>query len=137
MSLFLAGGITGCPDWQSYVIGMLSDTSLVLLNPRRSSFDVGNLDVSEQQIRWEFRHLRIATARLFWFPEETLCPIALLELGNSLATGVPLFVGVHPEYARLLDIRVQCRLYRPDVKVVTHINALCGQVVGNYGESGK
>jgi len=34
-SVFLAGGITGCEDWQDEIVEMLKDTNFVLLNPRR------------------------------------------------------------------------------------------------------
>src|SRR6266498_690265 len=34
-SLFLAGGIMGCPDWQREMVEALRGTTLVVLNPRR------------------------------------------------------------------------------------------------------
>ena len=37
-SLFLAGGITGCPNWQKEIIVKLKDLPLVRFNPRRASF---------------------------------------------------------------------------------------------------
>ena len=37
-SVFLAGGITGCPDWQSWMVTRLRPASLALLNPRRADF---------------------------------------------------------------------------------------------------
>ncbi len=39
-SLFLAGGITGCPDWQRQLRDKLADTPLTLLNPRRANFPI-------------------------------------------------------------------------------------------------
>jgi hypothetical protein len=35
--LFLAGGITGCPDWQSEVRNLIEPSEWTLLNPRRSA----------------------------------------------------------------------------------------------------
>ena len=57
-SVFLAGGITGCPDWQSDIVKMLSDTDLTLLNPRRADFPIGDPDAAFDQIQWEHNALR-------------------------------------------------------------------------------
>ena len=91
-SLFLAGGITGTFDWQTEIVRLLNVTALAVLNPRRRNFPIDDSTAAQSQIEWEFRHLRRATAVLFWFPSETLCPIALYELGGRAATGQPLFV---------------------------------------------
>jgi len=53
-----------------------------------------------------------------------LCPITLYELGTWLMTDKPLFVGVHPAYARRLDVEIQTRLVRPEVKIVYSLAAL-------------
>jgi hypothetical protein len=128
-SLFLAGGITGTHDWQSDIVQRLSDLDLVLLNPRRRNFPIEDPSAAEGQIAWEFRHLRRATAVLFWFPPETLCPIALFELGGrTMAPEQALFVGTHPEYGRRLDVQIQLRLARPEVAAVSDTAALAGQV---------
>ena len=128
-SLFLAGGVTGCGDWQRELAGALRGTDLVVLNPRREKFPIGDPGAAGAQIRWEFDHLRRATARLFWFPCATLCPIALFELGAWSRGEGPLFVGVDPVYARRLDVELQMRLARPDVKVVYTLADLANQVV--------
>jgi hypothetical protein len=123
-SLFLAGGITGCPDWQQDVVAKLQDTPLVLLNPRRATFPIEDKSAARSQIEWEHRHLRKATAIAFWFPCETLCPIVLYELGAWSMTTKNLFVGVHPAYQRIQDVQIQTELVRPDVRVVTSIEEL-------------
>lgn len=127
-SLFLAGGISNCGDWQKQMIGLLADTHLTLLNPRREQFDVNDLAVAEAQIVWEYSHLRKATAVLFWFPPETLCPITLFELGGAVERKAPLFVGCDPSYARRDDVRVQVSLARPEVNVVPELDVLAAQV---------
>lgn len=105
-SLFLAGGISGCSDWQASVAEAFASLcpDLVLLNPRRKNFNVSDDSESVKQIHWEFEHLRKASAILFWFPHETLCPITLFELGQwSVLAGVlgkRLFVGCDPKYLR-------------------------------------
>lgn len=128
-SLFLAGGISGTFDWQADVVSRLADLPLVILNPRRRDFPINDPNAAPAQIEWEYRHLRRATAVLFWFPPETLCPIALYELGGrALVREQPLFVGTHPNYARRLDVEVQLRLARPEVTVVFDTAALANQV---------
>jgi hypothetical protein len=128
-SLFLAGGISGTFDWQTDVVQRLGDLPLVLLNPRRRTFPMDDPSAAEGQIAWEFRHLRRATAVLFWFPPETLCPIALFELGGrTLVPEQALFVGTHPDYQRRLDVEIQLRLARPEVAVAADTAALAGQV---------
>lgn len=127
-SLFLAGGISNCPDWQSEVIELLADTNLMLLNPRRPSYPWDDPTAADEQIRWEFGQLRRASAILFWFPWETLCPIALYELGAWSMTQTPLFVGTHPDYQRRLDVQIQTQLVRPTLAVVASLAELSEQV---------
>lgn len=127
--IFMAGGITGCPDWQATMIEKLKDVEGTLFNPRRKDFDVKDPSASQIQIHWEFDHLRKADAISFWFPEESICPIALFELGAwSKSAGPHLFVGCHPGYKRLNDVVMQMRLVRPHLKVVSSLDDLIGQV---------
>lgn len=112
-SLFLGGGITSCPLWQPVMVDLLKGTDLTLLNPRRKHFDVTDPNIEEEQIRWEYEHLAKASAVMFWFPSETLCPITLFELGKYLVSGRRLFIGHHPDYQRRRDIRIQVGLERP------------------------
>jgi hypothetical protein len=128
-SLFLAGGISDCPNWQLSVCNQLRDTQLTLLNPRRENFPMGNPDAAMEQIEWEHRHLASATAILFWFPSATLCPISLYELGAwSMQKRKPLFIGTDPEYARKQDVVIQTRLARPDVRVMDTLEDLVAEV---------
>ena len=133
-SIFLAGGITDCPDWQEEVVEMLAestDVDLVLLNPRSKYFPIHVHDpnASFGQIKWEFDHLRKASAILFWFPCETLCPIVLYQLGSwSMAGNKPIFVGVHPNYKRRQDVEIQTSLILPHIKIVSSLEKLVEQV---------
>lgn len=104
-SIFLAGGITDCPDWQKDVVDLLQDVPLVILNPRRAHFFSDDATAREQ-ITWEHTFLRKATAISFWFPEETLCPITLYELGAWSMTSKKLFLGAHPHYQRRQDLQI-------------------------------
>jgi len=64
----------------------------------------------------------------FWFPQETLCPIVLYELGAWSKTNKPIFVGVHPEYKRRQDVEIQTKLARPEVKIVFSLENLAKQI---------
>lgn len=128
-TLFLAGGISGCSDWQHELEILLEALDVVALNPRRRHFNVADPTATTAQIEWEFRHLQECDAIAFWFPSETLCPIALFELGAwSARPDKPIFVGAHPDYARRVDIVDQLRLARTDVLVVATLEALAQQV---------
>jgi hypothetical protein len=131
--LYLAGGITGCPDWQQEMIHLLAQTELVIFNPRRRHFPMADPSAAEEQIRWEHHHLRLASDILFWFPCETLCPIVLYELGAWSMTDKPIYVGVHPEYRRRQDVDIQTELTRPQVEIVYSLEDLAGQVVDALG----
>jgi hypothetical protein len=135
-SLFLAGGISGCPDWQADVVRLLAGSDLVLLNPRRGRFPLDDPRAAEAQIVWEHAHLRRADAILFWFPAEALCPIALYELGAWNPRPKRLFVGCHPGYARRQDVVIQTRLERPGLRVADSLAELVGQVLAWRGEAG-
>lgn len=128
-AIFLAGEISNCPDWQSQIVELLKASPWIILNPRRANFPINNPDASRQQIAWEYRHLRLASSILFWFPQETICPIALYELGAWSMTDKPLFVGVHPDYPRRQDVEIQTSLVRPEIEIVYSLEELAEQIV--------
>ncbi len=129
-TLFLAGGISNCPDWQSELTAKLERTNWTILNPRRNDFDAGDSRLAESQIEWEYRHLRLASAIAFWFPPQTLCPITLFELGAWSMTDKPIFVGVDPNYQRLLDVKIQTKLARPEVVILESLTDLASALLG-------
>jgi hypothetical protein len=109
--LFLAGGITGCPDWQGEAVKKLQDLHITILNPRRKNFPIHDKSAAEEQIMWEFNALNNATHILFWFCKATLCPIVLYELGRHLARSkAGIFIGIEPGYKRAQDVMIQTRL---------------------------
>lgn len=126
--VFLAGGITDCPDWQSEVRRALRSEPCVLLNPRRENFPIDDPDAAEEQITWEHRALRAADAILFWFPKETLCPIVSYELGAWSMTDKPIFVGCDPKYMRQQDVVIQMQLARPEIEIFWDLPVLIRQV---------
>lgn len=128
-SLFLAGGITNCPNWQLDLVDLLKNENIIILNPRRKNFLLNDPIVNKKQIKWEHNHLRKAKAISFWFPKETLCPIVLYELGSWSMTDKPLFIGVHPEYKRREDVEIQTKLVRPDIKIVYNLKDLSEYII--------
>ena len=132
-SLFLAGGITNCPNWQLEVVNMLEETNWTIINPRRANFDLDNVQLLEPQIEWEHQRLLQARAILFWFPAQTLCPITLYELGAWSMTNKPLFVGTHPEYQRKYDVEIQTRLVRPEITIQDSLEKLVLQITNGGG----
>jgi hypothetical protein len=116
-SVFLAGGITGCPDWQRAATELFEGEDVAVLNPRRER-SVGAAAVAEQ-IAWEYKHLRRASLVLFWFPDsvESVQPIALYELGMHAGLGTRIVVGADRSYSRRLDVELQLGLVRPELPI--------------------
>lgn len=128
-TLFLAGGISNCPNWHDSLAKLLETSRLTLLNPRRENFPMDDPEASRFQIEWEFEHLHRAHAVSFWFPCQTLCPITLYELGVWISSAKPVFVGLHPEYGRRIDVEIQTSLARPGFQPVYSLEDLAQQVL--------
>lgn len=147
-TLFLAGGISGCGDWQAEMIRMLSgelapgsgriSDKWTILNPRRPDY-LDSPEEARKQIEWEYAHLAVADAVSFWFPSATLCPITLLELGRWSGIAKPIFVGVDPDYARKLDVEIQIGLVRPYIRIVHSLRELADRIGAEVSkiETGK
>lgn len=129
--VFMAGGITGCLDWQSTVKRWVTSeynevdlSKVILINPRRRDFDVNDPTASEKQVEWEFMHLNMATDIYFWFPKEGKCMITLFELGWALGAGKNVAIGVEPGYLREDDIKFQLGHRRPWLKIHSSLESL-------------
>lgn len=130
-AIFLAGGITGCPDWQADMCKLLADTDFVVFNPRRAEFNISDPVFTDEQITWEHQRLRMADEISFWFPKDTLCPITLYELGTWTDNryNTPIVIGIEPGYARENDIRVQTKLLDPFIPIVSSLEDLAGILI--------
>ncbi|MFG3043156.1 nucleoside 2-deoxyribosyltransferase domain-containing protein [Streptomyces sp. NPDC048330] len=118
--LFLAGGISDCPDWQKTTTAALDDLDVTVFNPRRSTFPLHDPNAEATQVTWEYRHLRRADIVLFWFPDSPTShqPIALYELGMAAATeDTDLVVGASLGYVRRTNVVAQLSNARPGVHV--------------------
>ena len=129
--VFLAGGITNCPDWQSEVVKRLDAQELTVFNPRREAFP-GDLRGEEEQVSWEFERLRSADLVSFWFDKGSLDPITLFELGSALERPGAVIVGIDPDYARKVDLDIQIRLRRPEVLIVSSLDDVTGGIISFF-----
>jgi hypothetical protein len=134
--IFLGGGITQCPDWQKELTGRFAaefvKEPVTIINPRRANFPIDDPSAAHRQIKWEYEHLELSTAIIFWFSPPTLNPIVLFEFGKYMNRGRPLFVGCDPEYARIQDVQIQCEFERPDIRVASSLEELSVQVINWY-----
>ena len=122
--LFLAGAITGAPEWQKTVLDKMGDLDIAVYNPRRKNFPIDDPSAALKQITWEHKYLNAADMISFWFCKETMGPIVLFELGAWTKTDKPLVVGMDPEYERRQDVEIQTKLERPDLKIVYSLDDL-------------
>lgn len=144
ITCFLAGGISKCPDWQKEVINELyslekdrgEDLShLIVMNPRRESFNVSDVGNSYMQIEWEFNHLESADIFSMYFCSgESVQPICLYELGRNLVRMQQRFpesydkrivLSVEENYIRSFDVICQTNLamIRADNMILNHMKA--------------
>lgn len=128
--IFLAGGITNCPDWQQELVKLLGDVdNLVILNPRRKNFPIHDPNASVKQITWEFNKFQLADMISFWFSRGSLNPIVLFELGKWLVQKEKIiFIGIDPEYQRKQDVEIQTFLERKDIPNVYSLEELAIQI---------
>jgi len=130
-AVFLAGGITGCPDWQAAAAGRLRPHADVL-NPRRRIY-IASGDEYARQVEWEFHHLRRADVILFWFAAEAIQPVALFELGAFAGSEKPIVVGADLGYARRMDVVLQLSHARPGLDVHSSLESTIEAVVRALG----
>lgn len=124
ISVFLAGGITNCPEWQDKVIELLKaklDTDkLVVFNPRRKDFPIGVPSASFGQIKWEFKQLeKMDIFSMYFCGGDSDQPICMYELGRNIVRmqnhfpadwGRRIVISVEEGYKRKEDVIVQTHL---------------------------
>lgn len=113
LTIFLGGGITGCPEWQKVILKKLSFGNISIWNPRRPSFPMGDRKEGRIQIIWERDRLIAADINVYWFPKESICPITLLEFGGSCRARDLMVVGMDPEYERRFDVETYLDISDP------------------------
>jgi hypothetical protein len=115
-ALYLLGGITGCPDWQSLVCKKLQSASKgTIFNPRREYFERTEVSLREQA-NWAYLAAWTSNVLAFWFSEgESQQAIATFELGLHLGRymagiGTKIVVGVHPSYVNRRELEMQIEM---------------------------
>jgi hypothetical protein len=141
--LFLAGGITNCPDWQSDFVKFFSKEKnadkYVVYNPRRKNFPIEDPNASDEQIAWEYDKLKNSDVILFWFSKGSLNPIVLYELGrwgnSDILKRKQIFVGIDPGYERTQDVIIQTKLsHGPDFKFFDNLKQLSRDISNSYSK---
>ena len=111
-TIFLAGGIRGCRDWQKDLVAAIAqaDLDITVFNPRRDEFPADDADSYDKQVTWEYDNLRSADIISFWFDKGTLCPTSLFEYGGALERSQILVVGCDHDYEKKRCIEAQTGL---------------------------
>ena len=131
ISVFLAGGITNCENWQKEVEKYLSNIEKIsVMNPRNDTFDVTNEQASKNQIKWEFDRLEKADIFSMYFcNSESVQPICLYELGRNIVRMQQRFpndwedriiISVENGYSRESDVIMQTKLCASRLLVFTN-----------------
>jgi hypothetical protein len=130
-SVFLAGGITNCKDWQADVIKCLEFEDITIFNPRQKKFDVTDKNASYKQITWEFERLeRMDIFSMYFCEGDSDQPICMYELGRNVIRMQNRFpvdwenriiISVENGYKRKTDVLVQTELCAP--KIFVHTNS--------------
>ena len=115
LTVFLAGGISNCRNWQDEVIKELYKLDnkydlprISIFNPRQDA-DMKDIDPVEQ-IKWEHRYLELADIfSVFFCDSESLQPRTLYELGKYGREKTSI-ITVEKGYKREEDILVQSYL---------------------------
>ena len=131
-SVFLAGGITNCKEWQKEVIEKLKYDKVSLFNPRQEHFDVSDKNASYNQILWEFERLeKMDIFSMYFCNGNSDQPICMYELGRNLVRMQNRFPGdwekrivisVEDGYRRRGDVLIQTALATQN-KVFVETNA--------------
>ena len=129
-SVFLAGGISGCRDWQREVIEELKYADLSVFNPRREYFDITNKKASHEQIKWEFERLeQMDIFSMYFCNSYSDQPICMYELGRNILRMQNRFprdwqmriaVGIEEGYMREDDVIIQLSLCAPGAFVYSN-----------------
>lgn len=131
IAVFLAGGICKCPDWQKEIIDILSGMSeeptmkLVIFNPRRENFPIGDPNAAHEQIEWEFHALEACDIFSMYFcGGESDQPICMYELGRNIARmqmrdplhwDDRIVISCESGYKRANDVKIQTSLATDDM----------------------
>ena len=139
-SLFLAGGITACDDWQKEVIAELEYENVSIYNPRREYFNIADTSAAYRQTTWEYERLEQMDIFSMYFcgwrtfntdqeDQELVQPICMYELGRNILRMQNRFpsdwhkrihISIEEGYPRAKDVIIQTELCAPSLFVATN-----------------
>ena len=94
VSVFLAGGISGCPNWQKEVIEHLGDypdtDDLIVFNPRGDIFEKDEIDKDDLYVQWRWENYFLKNIDIFsiYFCEGKSQSFSMYELGKFFGVKV-------------------------------------------------
>lgn len=128
-SVFLAGGITNCKEWQKEVIKELEFDDISIFNPRQEHFDITDKSASYKQIAWEFERLEeMSVFSIYFCNDNSDQPICMYELGRNIVRMQNRFpndwqdrivISVEYGYRRKVDVVIQTGLCAPQLFIET------------------
>ena len=129
-SVFLAGSIElgQAASWQAIIEDELSETEIIIFNPRRDAWNPGiTQSKSDPQLReqvdWELNALEKASLIAMYFDPATKSPISLLELGLYAQSG-KLIVCCREGFWRKGNVDIVCDRYKiPQVESLSDLTA--------------
>ena len=117
ITVFLAGGISGCRDWQKETIEHLyrfvgrDDNQVVVYNPRQENFDVSDPSAASDQITWEYQYLdKVDIFSMYFVGGNQVQPICMYELGRYTNPYDQQVISVETDYIRKNDVIIQVAL---------------------------
>lgn len=130
ITVFLAGGISGCRDWQKETIEHLyrfvgrDDNQVVVYNPRQENFDINNPHAAADQITWEYQYLNLVDIfSMYFVGGDQIQPICLYELGRyTKPYDDQQVISVEMGYIRKNDVVIQVALATKGLTTV-HVGA--------------
>lgn len=129
-TIFLAGGINKCKDWQKEVIKELESENISIFNPRQEHFDINDKSSSFKQIKWEFERLeQMEIFSMYFCSSESVQPICMYELGRNIVRMQNRFpydwqnrviVSIEDGYTRKEDVIIQLSLCAPQLTIINN-----------------
>jgi len=128
IELFLAGGISNCPNWQlelsekirndQTLIKLFKRSNLIVYNPRCKELPNEN-----PQIIWEFDKLKKSKIISFWFSNGSVNPITLFEYGSHFKDKKKkIIIGCDNLYERKNNVILQTELAMPNLEVMSNFD---------------
>lgn len=131
-SVFLAGSIDQdrAEPWQAAFVAAMHDMRVLLLNPRRATWDASLEQSAEcaafrEQVLWELDAQDRADVVVLFLAPQSLAPISLLELGYSVRSG-KLIVCCDKRFWRCGNVEVMCQRHNiPLVRTLPELVDAC------------